>query len=773
MKVKTRLLITSVALIVSLSFIGTGRSWGDDPSSDPTEASTHAQTILARADGTAQAPAAEGQTPAQEATTPSAPSSTTTTTPETTEVPVTEVEVKAEKEKKPLQGTAEDGYRVDSVTVGPLGNKNPMDTPYTINVVPGELIENQQATTMQEALQYLPTAKFEERFGPNIGRPQTRGFESSVSDNIRIDGMSVTGPEAYPLEAFDRIEVLNGLAGSLYGPANPAGIFNYVLKRPTAQPFEQFFFGYNTNDQLTYHADVGGPIGQQFGYRVNLLYSDGSGFVEQGQSNLLRKLGSATFDWHISSNTVAELNFFYYHQHDEGYPAQFGYASNIELPGALDPARRGYGQDWAGVDTDNTVGSLKIKHDFNDDWHLTAGYSHQYAIRNMDNVVNTLTDNKGDYKTTFQAQQAFEGEDGSIVYLNGHAETWGITHDLIFGTSGMYEPDGRARILTPTFTLGTANILSPVSYNEPPFAIVGHSYKSSQDIEQAATVGDTVTFNKSWSLMGTVSYNWIDVRNFAEGGAETSKYYDDGISPAAALMYKPLKNMMAYFLYADSLEQGATAPATAANANQTLPAYRSEQYETGLKYALDKINLTTAMFRINRPFPYTGTDNVFRVQGDQVNYGLELMAIGEVIDRVTIYGGVTLLDPKLGDTGKYSTTGKQVVGVPKEQGNLLVEYRAPFLTGLTPFVNLHYTGRQPANDSNTTWANPYSTVDLGARYNVQIKGVETTFRLAMKNLTNERYWASIMPGSTDGTGAASTAWLGAPREIYASVQVNF
>lgn len=51
-----------------------------------------------------------------------------------------------------------------------------------------------------------------------------------------IDGLNVVSTTDYAAEQFDHLEVLNGLAGSLYGPANPAGLFNFVSKRPTDTP---------------------------------------------------------------------------------------------------------------------------------------------------------------------------------------------------------------------------------------------------------------------------------------------------------------------------------------------------------------------------------------------------------------------------------------------------------------------------------------------------------------------------------------------------------
>ena len=678
------------------------------------------------------------------------------------------------EEKKKLEGTAEEGYRESEAIMGPLGTKEILDTPYSINVVSGDLMENHQITTLKEVTKYLPSAQIEERGGPDLGRPQTRGFEGSVSENNRMDGMNIAVTTAYPMEQFEQIEVLNGLTGSLYGPANPSGVFNFVLKRPTDIPLYQLNLSYVNQKIFTSHADLGGRLGNNgfFGYRINLLYGGGEGYVDQ--STLRRKLISVALDWRVFSNTVVEMNYSYYNFIKKGYPGGFSYASNIPLPDAFDPTRTGYGQDWAGADLTTRTASLRIKHDFNEDWHLVAGFLDQVADRKMFSVTNTFTNSTGNYKTTFLPSFSDWEVDSELLYLNGRVKTWGLTHDLSLGTNG-HERRMRSpkTSMTKTITLGTASIFNPVTYDEPSWWVDSDRYKGSVLQQQALIVGDTITFNKSWSAMLSASQSWLRARSYNVKGTRTSRYDKDGISPAASVMYKPLENMTAYITYADSLQQGDTAPTTAANPGETLAPYRSKQWESGLKVALNKMNLSAAVFRIERPFAYTDTDNVFKVQGNQVNYGLELMASGKIIDDLTVYGGITLLDPKLKDTGRPTTTDKQVVGVPKAQANLLFEYQTPFLPGLALNLNWHYTGRRAANDTNTSWADAYNTIDLGACYTAKLMGIATTWRLTVNNLTNEEYWSSIFPGSINGTGASGSAFLGSPREVFASLQFNF
>jgi iron complex outermembrane receptor protein len=86
---------------------------------------------------------------------------------------------------------------------------------------------------------------------------------------------------------------------------------------------------------------------------------------------------------------------------------------------------------------------------------------------------------------------------------------------------------------------------------------------------------------------------------------------------------------------------------------------------------------------------------------------------------------------------------------------------------------VHYTGKRAANDTNTAWADSYTTLDLGTRYTTKISTLPTTFRVAVNNVTNEHYWASIFPSGTDGDGGSPSAFLGSGREVRASVTFDF
>src|SRR5262245_29542853 len=84
----------------------------------------------------------------------------------------------ADLETVTVQGTAIQGYKVEHVDMGPLGSLKMQDVPYSIDVVPAALLQNRQATSVTDALKYLPSTTMADFGGQySIGRPPSRGFQ--------------------------------------------------------------------------------------------------------------------------------------------------------------------------------------------------------------------------------------------------------------------------------------------------------------------------------------------------------------------------------------------------------------------------------------------------------------------------------------------------------------------------------------------------------------------------------------------------------------------
>src|ERR1700688_5036496 len=168
--------------------------------------------------------------------------------------------------------TPEINYRVETVdSLGPLGSTKILDAPYSITILPLDLIENSQAVNYKDVSKYLPLAAYQEQQGSEILRPQTRGMQGGNFQNSRMDGMTMFITVATAMEQFEQIEVVNGVSASLYGPANPSGMFNFVSKRPTDTDLRQVGVTYNSNSIGTPNVDVGGRVDKNgvVSYRFN------------------------------------------------------------------------------------------------------------------------------------------------------------------------------------------------------------------------------------------------------------------------------------------------------------------------------------------------------------------------------------------------------------------------------------------------------------------------------------------------------------------------
>ena len=678
------------------------------------------------------------------------------------------------------------GYRVDTASIGSLAATSILETPYMVNVLPSSLIANTQAKSFKEASRYLPLIGFQEQQGSEVLRPQTRGMQGANMQNTRMDGMGLVITGGNSMEMLQQIEVLNGLGGALYGPANPSGMFNFVPKRPTERPVRQFSLSYDGSSVGQVHTDLGGRAGrnQMFGYRMNALWGQGEAFRDN--SELKRRLFSFAGDVRPFARTTIEGLYSYYNVEQRGFPGWFTFGrSNAAAPFVMvpteapDPITPGFGQEESGLDLHTRITQGRVKHDFNSAWHLTAGAQYQKVERDISTQVMALTSNTGTYNALLASGFAPQFTVlGNLSSLNGRFDTGRLAHTVAIGVTG-YQFKTYSDFVNPpaaSVRLGSATLANPVVFPLPPAGIPTHTniFNSAIINQQGFNLVDSIALSPRWSTRIAISQDWIWTHNYNNAGVRTSGYKDNGLSPLASLMFRPTRRTTVYGTFGSSLQQGDLAPTTAANASEPLPPYRSQQAEIGYKIAFPLIDLATAFFRIRRPFALTDpVDNVFKVTGDQVNTGFEAIVTGRVTERLLMFGGVTVLDPTLTDTNNPATDGKQFVNIPKFKSNLLTEYR---FYGQSTYasVNWQLVGRRPLDDINSTYTPAYNVVDLGVRHSRAVANTVMTWKFQVNNVGDVHYWSTIGPGNITGTNVGSyTAHFGTPRTVQASLDVGF
>jgi len=553
------------------------------------------------------------------------------------------------------------------------------------------------------------------------------------------------------------------------GPASPAGTFNHVLKRPTATPLRAISLGHASRGQYSIATDLSERFGERFGYRLNLLDEGGDGYARR--SSLDRRLFSAAFDFGLGENTRLETNFSRYHYTSKGLPGNFVLATqDVVFPNAPDPQRAGYGQPFAGDNNVTKTTSGKIVHQFNTDWSLNVGLLRQTSDRESSVPTNRIINHQGDFtvsvfNTTFTLDEVLS----YTAALNGHFETGNVRHDLVVSSTGFNWERSRPYQTAPVL-LGNSNLDHPIMFDAPLFPAFKNRYRSQSTHQRALTIGDTINFDPRWSAGVFLSHSQITQSGrTADGVAVERLYYDDsGLSKNVTLTYKPRQDMSLYGAYADSLQQGEAAGDT------ILPPYRSEQWELGYKADIAGIGFSAALFRIKRPFAWA-EDGVFAVRGEQVNRGLDIMLSGTPTGHLSLFGGVSYLDPKLHGTANPATNNKQIMGLPNWRANTVLDYQIPHILGLAFNLNMGYMGKRQGNHINSYRVPSHTVVDIGVRYSGQAGQYPLVFRLTLNNVTDKHYWANITPSGQNGYLGSGTgnSTLGMPRMLRASIQMDF
>lgn len=655
-------------------------------------------------------------------------------------------------------GLAEDGYRADIISsLGPLGQTPIRDTPFSVSVIPRELIENLQAQSPDDIFRISPTTR--------IQTPQVSGWSPMV--NMRgfttydtaEDGLRRSYSHATNLEDKERIEVLTGLSGFLYGAAAPAGMINYVYKRPTIDRLNSVTVGTYGAEQKYIHGDFGGRIDPegQAGYRLNIVRQGGDTVIDD--QSIDRFLASGAFDWDITDRLKLELNASY-SKYDTDVPNSYwAFASGVPH-GAAPDASKNWSQPWIHDEFEKKRFSGKLTYELNDFITLRGAYMREYVDRPVQDHTMNFVESPGEYsqiairsgetKNIFDAAQAF----ADISF-----DTGSVSHTL---TTGYYMYSDRAwqTSYSPnTGWIGPFPMSSPLHLPEPAFPVDTSSpYYGGYVRNHNFIIGDKVEFNEQWSALVGANYSWIMSRSLDNSGSRTQPDYDEGrLSPSVSLMYKPMPWMTVYGSYIEGLEQGGIAPDTATNYGQVMAPMVSKQKEIGVKAELGGVLLTGALFDIVKAYEFTDSSGVYTQDGRQRHRGIEVTATGKVTDELTVMGGVTLLDAKV-EGGEYD--GNQPMNVAKVLAKLYAEYEVPSVEGLVLTGGVYHTGKQWANDVNDDRLPAYTTFDLGLRYTIERYGNPLTLRLNVSNVADKNYWQN-------------SYYLGAPRTIAFSAQMKF
>jgi iron complex outermembrane receptor protein len=256
------------------------------------------------------------------------------------------------------------GFRTTSSNVTGFGNQPLLGTPHSINVITRAVIEEQRAATLKEVIKNDASVQLESE--DRFDFTQIRGFSLDNSENYQRDGLKVINLARYATENLECVEILKGLTGTYYGLGAPAGILNYVIKRPGPDPLARFWVDANNWGGYRVHADVSQPVAEdgRHGVRFNAAYEDLTNYIH-GTGGDNRQFFSAVYLGRLGPSTQLFVDADYNRAHQSQADCLYGVLGGFRVPDVLDP-RRGCAQPWSFFDSTVWNVSARLEHAFTD-----------------------------------------------------------------------------------------------------------------------------------------------------------------------------------------------------------------------------------------------------------------------------------------------------------------------------------------------------------------------------------------------------------------------
>ncbi|WP_171257521.1 TonB-dependent siderophore receptor [Acinetobacter qingfengensis] len=675
-------------------------------------------------------------------------------------------------------GSAENGYVTKRLKqVGPWGEKSLQDTPYSMSVMSSDLIENAIAGDMDQIIKMNPVVKLS---APNTvyGTPYAvfRGFhtQSGIIDGLRLSSTS-TG---IAMEELDRVELMNGLTGFMYGTGNVGGTSNYVLKRPTYQRLTNLTLGNYGNQQWFGHIDLGNKIDDDgiFAYRINISHQNGK--TGKSDQNVERTLFSGALDWNISDKLLVQFEAAHTEYKLDGIDSRF-YAYANSSYGTLNywisPLKndRTYTPKWTYLDIDTNRAGINATYKIDDNLTFRSAYMYKQDKSESKGMYPAYFADSG-WKSAWNYYSApsWNIAESFYSFLDGQFNTGSIQHKLTVGLSADYLDTKRyvnnsvPGANSPAYT--TADQIADYIETDLTISNLGKKYTSSKASNTNFIIGDDITFNKKWSALLGLNYTTVKAKNLSVAGVASSDYNKSELTPTISLIYKPSEKLTTYATYMEGLEKGTIVTDNTAlykNAGEVLKPYLSKQYEVGAKYAVsDDLFISSSLFRIEKANSYNEVDSdgltTVKQDGRQTHQGLELTLTGKLTDHFTVMTGGTWMDASVDKATNKAFEGKKPTGVSEILAKIYAEYQIPQIEGLSITGGVYHSGKMYKDSANLQKISGYTIFDIGARYKTVIRTIPTTFNFNISNLTNKDYWAT-------------TYSLGIPRTIAFSIKTQF
>ncbi|MGH8039194.1 MAG: TonB-dependent receptor [Stenotrophomonas sp.] len=647
-----------------------------------------------------------------------------------------------------------DNYQAARVRAATKTDTLLRDVPQSVTVVTEGLIRDQAMQNMGDVVRYVPGVQMAQGEG-HRDAPILRG-NSSTADFF-INGMRDDVQYYRDLYNVERVEVLKGPAGMIFGRGTSGGLINRVTKQAdwTNPRNVSLTLGSWNNRRLV--ADVGQAWSDTGAFRVTGLYENSDSYRDD--VNIERWAINPTLTFRPGDATTVAVGYEHFEDDrvvDRGIPSQLpisGRAVSVDPSTFFGSAEQS--PAWARID----AVSASVTHQFSDTVKLVnqtrlADYDKFYqnvfpgaytaangrvaisAYNNLTHRRNLL--NQTDLTTEF--------ETGAVRHVLLAGLELGRQETDNFRETG-YFPSVGATATSDYVTLDNPHYTRPVVFRQS----ASDADNTSVARNAALYVQDQIILSPQWQILAGVRYDYFDasLRNHRNGQAISSS---DGLfSPRAGLIYKPQDDMSLYASYSLSyVPRAGEQLASLTPSNRTLDPEKFTNIEVGYKWDINsRLSLSSAIYQLDRTnVAITDPNNPAQsllVDGQRVR-GVELGLAGNVTDAWQIMAGYAYQDSEVQQPGAQN--GNELGQVPKHAFSLWNRYDLSERWGVG--LGTIYRDSVYVASDNAVVLPSLMRVDAAAFYTVSDT---LRIQLNIENLFDRAYFASahsnnnITPGS--------------------------
>jgi outer membrane receptor protein involved in Fe transport len=685
--------------------------------------------------------------------------------------------------------------------------------PMSITAATGDQLVKQGIVDSSELSKIVPAFTFTQTgYGTPVYTLRGVGYQdNTLSASPAVSTYLDEVPVPFPAETLglatdvERVEVLKGPQGILYGENSTGGAINYIAAKPTSTPQAGFDASYGRFNAIDAQGFVSGPLSDTLRARVSarMIRSDDwqYSYTRPDTNGAVNKLmGRILLDWTPTDKLSIAIDLNGWRDRSDTQAAQD--TGFFAIGGVSRPALANYplapandrAADWdAGEKLRNNnsfyQGSIKGILALTDDINLTSITAYEEfkrdTLQDVDgtNIADLNTTERANSHTAFQ-ELRLSGDTGRLNWLFGGNYQYDHTYEF--------------------YGLNASGSTGTVSFGLP---INGNNNENTQNVETWAVYGNgefklTDTLTAQGGLRYTSSkrsfagcsrdqgdglaaklFAFIDVNNFGAppgttippGGCFTyipannapglyvTDLNEDNVSWRGGLNWSPEKGKLFYASISKGYKSGAFPTLSASSAGGFHAATQESvlAYEAGVKLSLfDTLQLNGAGFYYeydNKQFRGR-LPTITGIVGTLVNVpkshidGFELSATWQPVPGLTITPGVTLTQSQIdGNFTNYDGLGhlrdfdgEALPYTPKWSGNVDAEYNWPINGMWDGFVGGNFSFQSQSNATFGALAvfNIKENQLLDLRAGAQTNDGRWRLTVFGQNVTNQYYWTS-------------------------------